>query len=105
MKHEIAEPLIDRAATCRRITDAIVRRGLAKVSRRRSGERKVRRNDRGVRVIKREEGAARYYAGSERRSASDRPAASGRVTRGLGIVAHRWSTSIAASYRASRRAL
>lgn len=67
------------------------REDLAKVSGRRSKEKHRGRGR--LREKKRERLVAQ-----EVDLASDRPAASDRVTRGLGLVVHRWSISTTSSY-------
>ena len=71
------------------------RQSVGKLEGRRSGGQRIERGKR-ERLV----GAQEMVIGG--RLTSDRPAASDRVTRGLGIVAHRWSISIAGSYRALR---
>lgn len=100
------EPPTDRAAPWMRLREGDDEGRGEKEMRPRENVGKMieaRRSSPGQKVERereRKERVSRWCAGSGHRPASDRPAASGRVTRGLGIVAHRWSISTAGPYRA-----
>jgi len=111
MKHEITELSIQtHAATCRRTADAIARRwrrwprkSVEKIEGKRSRE-----TTEGCREIVKREKRERLVVAQEMNIDRQIRSSCGvgpRNERSLAIVAHRWSTSIAASYHASRRML
>lgn len=92
------EPPTDRAAPRMREEDDEGRGEKETRPRENVGEDDRSKKKQGQKIEK--ERVSRWCAGSGHWPASDRPAASVRVTRDLGIVAHRWSISTAGFYRA-----